>query len=418
MSASVFTIVEEVEAGRIDDLRAVVATVAADPAGNAVLPFGRFDTLHFASVVVDVEEGLPPTLVVENNVDGPVDRWLAALVAGARAGVDALFSCCRGYPPAAADRAVVAWLADHVVRPGAYHVGATGRTLARIRQEAELHDAIEDFLDAEQAAGRLCDGPPEAVRTAVQGFVKADGRFPWATSSPPRQTRRQRLAAVARLAALALGVLVTSPVLVPALLVWLVVLRVKEMTDTVQTWAPDPDDVRAQLEREDVVAQNHLSSVIPVKPGFVRVTTLKIVLYVLNTLARVIYTTGELGGIPSIHFAHWSLINDDRHLVFVSNFDGSWQAYLGDFVDKAAVGLTAVWSNAVYFPRTLFVAFRGATDGPRFLAWARASQCATDAWYSAYPTLTMPMIDNNTAIREGLFGSINAAQVAAWARRL
>ncbi|MGH9281414.1 MAG: Dyp-type peroxidase, partial [Acidimicrobiales bacterium] len=162
----------------------------------------------------------------------------------------------------------------------------------------------------------------------------------------------------------------------------------------------------------------HLSSVIKVKPGALRRITLPAVLFSLNLIARATATKGELGGIPSIHFAHWSQIDEGRHLLFLSNFDGSWESYLGDFIDKAAIGLTAVWSNTVDFPRTTLLAFKGAADGPRFRQWARAHQCPTAVFYTAYPTCTMATIDNNTSIREGLFANLDEEGTATWLARL
>ncbi len=417
MTHTIFTIVADIEPDRLDILRDIVAEIAADPASNSVLALGGFQTLHFASLVIFRSAHLPETLIFENNVDGTLDDWLPILVARARGGIDALFANCIGYPVGGTVRAVEAWLGSHVVRPGACHVGATGRSLVRIRQEAELRNAIEGFIASEQQADRLA-GSPESVRSAIQDFVRSDPRFSWAANTPPRQTWRERAGHLARLGVLAAGVLVTSPVLIPLLLVWLGVLRWKEATDRVQKGQPDIEWVNAQLVAEDLHPQNHLASVVAVKPGFVRMTTLKLVLWILNRLARVLYANGDLGGIPSIHFAHWALIDKDRHLLFVSNFDGSWESYLGDFIDKAKVGLTAVWGNTVEFPRTWFVALAGARDGPRFRAWARANGCPTAAWYSAYPNLTMAIIDNNSAIREGLYASLRGEEVQAWLRRL
>ncbi len=102
----------------------------------------------------------------------------------------------------------------------------------------------------------------------------------------------------------------------------------------------------------------------------------------------------------------------------MSNFDGSWESYLGDFIDKASRGLTAVWSNTKEFPRTRNLLREGATDGPRFRQWARGSQCGTNAWYTAYPELTMTAIDNNSAIREDLLTRLDDEGTTTWLRRL
>jgi hypothetical protein len=89
-------------------------------------------------------------------------------------------------------------------------------------------------------------------------------------------------------------------------------------------------------------------------------------------------------------------------VLFFSNFDGSWERYLGDFVDQVHAGLTSVWSNTEGFPKTCFLLGRGATDEERFKAWTRAHQIPTQLWYSAYPSLTVPNISRNGLICEGL----------------
>jgi hypothetical protein len=122
-------------------------------------------------------------------------------------------------------------------------------------------------------------------------------------------------------------------------------------------------------------------------------------------------------GIPSIHFARWVIVDEGRRLIFFSNFDGSWENYLGDFIDKAAPGLTSVWSNCVGFPRTKGLSGGGATDEQKFKAYSRASQIPTQVWYSAYKWLSVPNINNNTRIRLGLYGEMDRAEAEEWLRR-
>jgi len=86
--------------------------------------------------------------------------------------------------------------------------------------------------------------------------------------------------------------------------------------------------------REDQIVQNQMSSVINVKPGLFRSLTLRTVLAFIDLAARVEAVEGRLAGIPSIHFARWVIVDDGRRLVFFSNFDGSWENYLGDFIDR------------------------------------------------------------------------------------
>ena len=68
-----------------------------------------------------------------------------------------------------------------------------------------------------------------------------------------------------------------------------------------------------------------------------------------RTLINNFFVKGKLMGIPTIHFARWVLIDNNKHMLFFSNFDGSWQQYLGDFIDKSGWGLTGIFSNTVRF---------------------------------------------------------------------
>ncbi len=422
MTQSVLTIIADVEPGKLPALRAVLDQMGPDPAGNPVLALERFATLHFAAFVVADGPGVdPPKLIFESNVDGSVSRWLDLLVATGGDGLDTVLSHCAGYPGQADSSALRSWLDDRVVHPGAFHIGATGRSLDRIRHEQQLYDEIEAFLGREGAAGRLAGVDAATVRARVQDMVRSTPALAWATGRvPERETMLDKLRHRARAGAVIAAAAVALPVLLPTAAVGLGLVLWKERRDPVHNGAPDPALVASLEADEDLpnMAQNHLSSVIPLKPGMLRSTLLPVVLFALNLLTRIRYTKGELGGIPSIHFAHWSVIDDGRHLVFLSNFDGSWESYLGDFIDKAATGLTAVWSNTVDFPRARFLIGAGATDGPRFRQWARANQCRTQVWYSAYPRLTMPVIDNNSAIREGLFATLDEKEAQAWLQRL
>jgi hypothetical protein len=162
--------------------------------------------------------------------------------------------------------------------------------------------------------------------------------------------------------------------------------------------------------------QNHLASLTTIKPGLFRLLTLRAVLWAANLAART-SIHGTLSGIPSIHFAHWSIVNHGRHLLFLSNYDGSWESYLDDFIDQASVGLIGIWTNTVGFPRTLFLIYEGARDGVAFKTFARSHQTPTAVWYSAYPALTVQRIDTNTQLRDGLRIPPVGPAVETWIRQ-
>ena len=421
MTHTVLTFVTQVKPDQVSGLSKLLDQIGQDPEANAIVPFRRLQSLHFASFVLHQSPGYPeygPHLVFENNFDGELDAYLSDLYLQAANGLHRIYSCCLDYAFAsAADRqGMLSYLSAHVVRPNAYHIGNTGRSAARILDDQKLRDALEAYADGIPQNGQSAN----ALLASFQNFVRSDNQWSWIPGVGPRETFQEQFLAWSKLILVGVLAVVLLPVWFLPVLICLLVLRYKESTDAVQTDAADSQNVQQLMETENRTpsVQNHMASITIVKPGWLRRVTLWTVLWAVNLLARARATHGELSGIPSIHFAHWSLINNGRRLLFLSNFDGSWENYLDDFIDKASAGLTAVWSNTLNFPRTEFLVFGGASDGPRFKAVARDIQTLTNAWYSAYWDQTVQGIDNNSSIRESLLNPLDATAAAALLQRL
>ncbi|MEA2934569.1 MAG: hypothetical protein QOD74_1215 [Variibacter sp.] len=158
--------------------------------------------------------------------------------------------------------------------------------------------------------------------------------------------------------------------------------------------------------------QNHIASVTDVKPGFLRAILLRATLTAVGLLARFWFNQGNLGGIPTILAARWTLINGGKQVLFLSNYGGAWDSYLNEFIDMGAVvGLNGIWTNTFLsrsdrsfgFPATYYYFWEGAQDERSFKSYVRHSQLETLVWYGAYPRLTVININNNTALRQALF---------------
>ena len=88
--------------------------------------------------------------------------------------------------------------------------------------------------------------------------------------------------------------------------------------------------------------------------------------------------------ISTIHFARWVIIDNDASLLFCSNFDGSLDTYLRDFVELAADGLDAIWNNCIGYP--------GAQPFEQFADYVYENQVKTDLFYPAYPEASVRKI--------------------------
>jgi hypothetical protein len=424
MTHTVLTFISRVKPDKVKDLAALLQQIQDLPANNTLIPFGDLKTLHFASFVLheprneDEIKKYGPYLVFENNFDGTLDPYLDDLCNKVGPGLHQIYLHCQDYAVTnAGDRqGMQAYLNSHVVRPNAYHIGNTGRAAQRIIQEQKFRDALELRADELIQAGKP-DSAGE-LRDALQKFVDTTPQLSQLPDPVPRQSFFERFLPWVNLVVQGLIAITLLALLFPVVAILALILIHKEKTDSVKSGAADSENIRRLVESEDHTSsvQNHMASITIVKDGWLRRRTLWLVLWAVNLLARANATHGQLSGIPSIHFAHWSMIDGGRRLLFLSNFDGSWENYLDDFIDKAHTGLTAVWSNTVDFPRTQYLVNGGATDGPRFKAVARDSQTVTNAWYSAYRDLTVQGIDNNSSIREELRASQPDAQ--AWLHRL
>jgi hypothetical protein len=88
-------------------------------------------------------------------------------------------------------------------------------------------------------------------------------------------------------------------------------------------------------------------------------------------------------------------------LLFASNYDGSLDSYMDDFINKVAFGLNLVFSNGIGYPRTRFLVLDGASDEQAFKNYIRRHQFPTEVWYKAYPDLSAADLARNRRIREG-----------------
>jgi hypothetical protein len=434
MTQTVLTFISQVKSEKTGELGKLFRVIQDDPETNALILFRSLESLHFASLVLHQSQDYGPYLIFENNVDGTLDEYLKDLSV-CSSGLHQIYSCCKDYTiTGASDRqGLVAYLRAHAVRPNAYHIGNTGRSLKRILQEQTLRGVLETQANGLAQSGQVT---PSALLETFQSFVRAKPEFAWVPGVGPRQTFLEWLVPCVRLVLVPVIPLVTIVLVwqflphavtgwMLALLAVLVlvaggVLRFKESNDPVQQYPANSENLRKLVQSEDRThsVQNHMASITLVKPGWFRRVTLRAVLWIVNLLARAKATHGELSHIPSIHFAHWSVIDNGRRLLFLSNFDGSWENYLDDFIDKASDGLTAIWSNTVNFPRTTLLVGGGARDGPRFKAVARDSQTVTNAWYSAYRNLTVHGIDNNSSIREDIYKPLDQDATKTWLSRL
>jgi hypothetical protein len=377
--------------------------------------------VHFARLVlledsVDLDGNLiPASLLWMSEIDAPLARHVDELAHVSAHGLDAAFGLCEGYPDSPAPASRATFLRERMIASQADYVNTVGRTVEQIKREGRLREAIQDFLDSRTPGGP--SEKPEHVREEIQRFVRGQRELAWARSRAPRPSLRWRLAEKMHLARVFLALLAVAPLALLLLPFYAAVLRLEEWRDPAPHERPDPEHERALADIEDHVTQNQFSAIGYVKPGRFRRLTAEAVIWLIDVGARHVFTRASLAGIKTIHFAHWTVLDDWRRVIFTSNYDGSHESYMDDFIDKVAFALNASFSNAVGYPKTSFLLFQGAHRELEFKDYQRRQQIPTQVWYSAYPDLTALNIENNALIRSGLFGPMARADTEAWLRR-
>lgn len=459
------------------------------PEGSPFIEFRRLTTVHFLRWVLleparDAAGGpIKASLAFSTDYDGPLEEHVNELVVVAEPALRTIYSFC---DPSPGDGSLQDYLLSHRRPEAAFYRGHPGRSTQQIltidnQSEEELRLVLEAELD--QVAARGVASPP----IIVERLREATGRRGWKSapsSGRPAEiaTRTLVLVALAGVTLLALlygvgtyffegipaRVLFTVSVPIVAFACFAALLNMldriehgreqrlvqregppQQVDGAIDPYVADRSEARlrtvTELEDRGPLVQNQMTHVVNVKPGLVRLVLLRAVLATGNFLTHTLFVRGILTGIATIHFARWILIDDNRRLLFFSNYDFSWESYLGDFIDQASDGLTGIWCNTTLFPRArihtvtglvrlivLVLRFLpwfswlpavgvfegGARREQEFKRWTRDHQVPTQVWYSAYPRLSVTNVNGNTEIARGLFVPLTGTAQAEWLRRL
>lgn len=403
-----FTVVSRIRCGQQAQIRATLEQHSFIVPGEGADPFGFRDLedLHFASLSMydDPEDGW--SLVFEHNIDGEIDAYLRKLTATAAkldkgAFLLGLYAHCESFAGDDLDQ-LRKYMAARVVRAQAGFLSPVGMTRDQIRLDAQVYDVVDSTLGAA--------GVPVAPKEAQEAVLKALDTSA-ETKDIWHQTKDEgtRLGIIGTITAIAMLLLNLVGFLV--LVLWNLI---RERTARMDDAHPD-QALRRSLELgEDFIPTNHMISVVYVHEDLGRQMAKRTAFGLLAGLVTLVFRKGFLGSINTIHFAHWSFVNNNRRLLFVSNYDGSWRSYLDDFTLKASSGLNLAWAHSTGFPKTWAMLLGGASMGPQFIDYARRSMVPTLVWYSAYPSVSVTNINRNRELRSALKKARQGGSDTTW----
>lgn len=443
------TLITPIKQDRLDDLYGYLSGLKYALEKGRHSLFENSNTIHYLRwLVIDDKNKVffkgterSPKLVFSSNFDGSVSNHLHDLCSNNEEHlIDRLYECCEGYPEVN-ERTLesrITYLQKHMVKVSAFYNGSVRRSLPQIRQEQKLRVFLREMLSNHNWEELSAKEIHSKLRQAVTG----EPDFEWVKTS-------YKMPKNSWIKLILLGL--TLFILSPFIIIWIIMVQFRyEKKDVYYTKSRsdlDPEKIKILEEYEDLTDgenpgskkkdkvinyQNQFSQLVEMKPGKVRLLTYKGMMLFSRVLIPIQFVEGELMGIPTIHFARWVLFDDDKRVLFFSNFDGSWQQYLGDFIDQSGWGLSAIFSNTKVFPKTNFLGITGiaamskffprsgplfpggAYDEEHFLAWSRDSELPTQIWYSAYPSLSIKNVNNNTRIRSLLLKNLNEKRAKAF----
>ncbi len=362
------------------------------------IAFVRSRRIHFARLAIlnDPDRGPGRTRLLFASVyDGSLDEHLDELVS-ITSDMDALWGACENYTGVSGFHSFVK---AHAHDANAYYVAFREETAASIasavvarRQRHALQDAAGQDLGTRTNASTAPVGfLSRAIVTAVRRFIRG---LPLVADVVRAIVRngfgnvyygtRRITASLNRYTVFRVLNWVTRNQIPPRKSPFSSVpldqcgpLTALAVNDEI----PAAATARAPGFREDVVAQNQLTLVTVVDPaGLDRV---RAVLAAIDSYARRLSPPGSLIGISTIHFVRWLLIDGGRRLLFISDYDGSWESYIDEFAEMILSGLDAIWETSYGMPED------GARDYAAFKRFLRSHQVPSDVFFAAYPDATI-----------------------------
>lgn len=410
------------------ELEALFEQINSDESGGGVIDFDKIGSLHFLrwffideARLSDGKGGFsdknpyPKSLAFTSNFDGSIEEHLGEILKVAKKGIVKIYSYCKDFPSNPSDAQIIAYFKERAAYNPLFWPAIRGGTVEQLKGEQEVRDTIQSYLDQCQQKGSLKGKTQEQVKQMIVDHIKGIPKLSWALVPRAKQSFSWRVKYYASFVwrfAIAL-------IILPWLLVWWALSYIMNARDDkYRKPIVRSQDFEELLKNEDRDFMNQLTVYASLKkPYWFRITQLRmgLWLFAINGIYR--SYKGRLAGMETIHFARWTFFNKKRNVMFLSNFDGPWEIYLNEFIDRSASAMNLTFGTTEGYPKVKGLFGEGAHKERAFKTVVRNNQYPCQVWYSAYPRLTIKNIRNNQEIRKGLAG-VSEETTQQWLTRL
>jgi hypothetical protein len=388
----------KVRKGQKEALKAALEAIENDHTGNQYLRLGDSESTHFVRFHLFDDEEHGPRLLFVANYDGGIQEYMQEL-ADVGPGLDSVFGACEGY-----DDGLLEYMRRSYCRPRGVYIGFPRTTVKDIRRGAAVRRQIEEFLDLPDVADQLTNPGLAPFLEELAGI----------RDRTPTSALAEALEAIGRNTLSGLRSIVLQEFLRVAK-----AYSVAGQADTYPLVRGGFDVGAADRGREQQIQtvsigagaiQNQMTTVTQIRPE--RRLRLQIALSGTTALGKIGWPPGEFANVGTLHWFAWAVLDGGTQLLFLSTFDGSWQNYLQDFINKLVWALDALYNNTYGYPPA------GMKDTAAFTDYILEHQYPPEVFYSAYPSETVMNVIRDRQIASSLGLQSRGPRLDQWLGRL
>ena len=407
------TVIAKIKPGQKHELVQLLKEISQRPFDNEYIHFGQDRLTHFARWFIVENDDIEPILVWGSTYNGDLESYVR-YVAGLTPGLGEIWGKCEGYSRA---KGFFCFVREYRHRAPYTFIAFRDESAETIRAKIAVRKHLEQFLDLACVSDYM-------KHPGVTPFLRELSRV--AYKSPLLVRVAQWMADLLPSMWLYLQANVFPPLIngVAQIYVRLVMPPPPDLVLNTAGLNPGQQMTRAQyLQHVQILERNELE--LAAGYGEIRfeqnqVTVIAAIENKLEVLwawftglfiARA-YPPGELTGTYTIHSLHWAVLGPLRYAIIMSNYDGSWTNYLGDFRDMMRWGLDGLLVGIAGYPPG------GMSTVYAWEQWFQSARVPCQLFFSGYPEESVENLLRDRAISKALGKDFDLEAVKRWLRNL
>lgn len=356
------TVLAKIKPGHNQGLEHTLTRIQEHPDDNGLILVGQDNLTHCARWMITFHDDQGYRLLLLTEYDGGLSDYISHLVR-ISPGLDEIWGHCEGYTDAAHFEQ---FIRANRYETQAFYIGFRDETVQSIRNKIAVRKILENLLDQ--------------ALPGASPWLEVLNRLPPAQGLSPSLSRTWRHAR-ATFHYWWVGMLLR------------IIMPITQLGQT-RNFPKVPSLTDIESRRKLSRLNGQMTTITEVKPG--RFPRLRLAFAANEFLGKYGYAPGQFANVGTLHSFRWVLIDGGKRVIFVSVFDGSWENYMGDFIDKIIWALDGVYNNTKDYPPG------GMRQVNEFQTWILQRQYPPLLFYKAYPEETVLNLVRDRAISEGL----------------